>query len=104
MLPYYKDYFGKRADRFGGKEQLRENTLSHSGRKRRPENRGIVVRTRPETDELAAIAGGLDLFQALWYRDEEALDALLRSGADTQVVCEDNDMTDFKENPRWDAL
>ena len=50
----------------------------------------------PETDELAAIAGGLDLFQALWYRDEEALDALLRSGADTQVVCEDNDMTDFK--------
>ena len=27
---------------------------------------------------------------------EEALDALLRSGADTQVVCEDNGMTDFK--------
>lgn len=50
----------------------------------------------PETDDLAAIAGGLDLFQALWYRDEEALDALLRSGADTQVVCEDNGMTDFK--------
>lgn len=50
----------------------------------------------PETDELAAIAGGLDQFQALWYRDEEALDALLRSGADTQVVCEDNGMTDFK--------
>ena len=58
----------------------------------------------PETDELAAIAGGLDQFQALWYRDEEALDALLRSGADTQVVCEDNGMTDFKGNPRWDAL
>ena len=50
----------------------------------------------PETDELAAITGGLNLFQALWYGAEEALDALLRSGADTQVVCEDNGMTDFK--------
>lgn len=75
---------------------MRENTLSHSGRKRRPEIGALLSGQDPETDELAAIAGGLDLFQALWYRDEEALDALLRSGADTQVVCEDNDMTDFK--------
>jgi len=49
----------------------------------------------PETDELAAITGGLDVFQALWYHDETALDALLRSGTDTQTICEDEKMYDF---------
>ena len=49
----------------------------------------------PETDELAALAGGLDVFQALWYHDETALDALLRSGTDTQTICEDEKMYDF---------
>lgn len=34
----------------------------------------------PETDELAALAGGLDIFHALWHNDMTALDALLRSG------------------------
>ena len=43
----------------------------------------------PETDELAALAGGLDIFQALWYNDDTALGALLRSGADPQAICED---------------
>lgn len=50
----------------------------------------------PETDELAALAGGLDIFQALWHNDMTALDALLRSGVDTQSICEDKNMTDFK--------
>lgn len=43
----------------------------------------------PETDGLAALAGGLDIFQALWHNDMTALDALLRSGVDTQSICED---------------
>ena len=50
----------------------------------------------PETDELAALAGGLDIFQTLYYKDETALDALLRSGAEPQTLCENKDMTDFK--------
>lgn len=50
----------------------------------------------PETDELAALAGGMDIFQALWYGDATALDALLRSGADTQTICEDEKLFDFK--------
>ena len=49
----------------------------------------------PETDGLAALAGGLDIFQALYYKDETALDALLRSGTYPQALCENNDMTDF---------
>ena len=50
----------------------------------------------PETDELAALAGGLDIFQALWYKDDTALDALLRSGADPQAICEDEKFHDFQ--------
>lgn len=50
----------------------------------------------PETDELAALAGGLDIFQALWYKDEAAWDALLRSGVETQTVCEDKNLSDFQ--------
>lgn len=64
----------------------------------------------PETDELAALAGGLDIFQALWYGDEVALDALLRSGTETQVICENEKMYDFRgKSPLgcalvWDKL
>lgn len=50
----------------------------------------------PETDELAALAGGLDIFQALWYKDEAALDALLRSGAEVQTICESKKLFDFE--------
>ena len=49
-----------------------------------------------ETDGLAALTGGLDIFQALWNKDETALDALLRSGAETQTICEDEKLFDFK--------
>lgn len=34
----------------------------------------------PETDELSALAGGLNVFQALWYKDMAALDAHLAFG------------------------
>ena len=50
----------------------------------------------PETDVLAALSGGLDIFQALWYKDETALEALLRSGVETQTLCENKAMADFK--------
>ena len=50
----------------------------------------------PETDELSALAGGLNVFQALWYKDMVALDAILRSGVELQTVCEDEKLHDFK--------
>lgn len=49
----------------------------------------------PEIDGLAGLIGGLDIFQALWNKDEAALDALLRSGTDMQILCEDEKMYDF---------
>lgn len=50
----------------------------------------------PETDELSALAGGLNVFQALWYKDMVALDAILHSGVELQTVCEDEKLHDFK--------
>lgn len=50
----------------------------------------------PDTDELSALIGGLDVFQALWYKDMIALDAILRSGTELQTVCEDKKLHDFK--------
>ena len=50
----------------------------------------------PDTDELSALIGGLDVFQALWYKDMIALDAILRSGTELQTVCEDKKLYDFK--------
>ena len=50
----------------------------------------------PETDELSALAGGLNVFQALWYKDMAALDAILRSGVELQTICEDEKLHDFK--------
>ncbi|MCC8170905.1 MAG: ankyrin repeat domain-containing protein [Parabacteroides sp.] len=52
----------------------------------------------PETDELAALMGGLDIFQALSCKDMKALDALLRSGVALQTVCEESKMHDFYGN------
>lgn len=49
----------------------------------------------PETDELAALAGGMDIFQALYRKDRKAIEALLRSGIDLQTACEYKDMYDF---------
>ncbi|MCS2761601.1 hypothetical protein NXV13_11280 [Bacteroides ovatus] len=38
----------------------------------------------------------MDIFQAMYMKDMEALDAILRSGADLQTVCEHKDMYDFE--------
>ena len=40
--------------------------------------------------------GNMDIFQAMYMKDMEALDAILRSGADLQTVCEHKDMYDFE--------
>lgn len=42
----------------------------------------------PETDELAARHGNMDIFQAMWNRNTDAIAALLDSGAELQTVCE----------------
>lgn len=49
-----------------------------------------------ETDELSALIGGLNVFQALWFKDMIALDAILRAGTDLQTVCEDEKLYNFK--------
>ena len=49
----------------------------------------------PETDELAARHGNMDLFQAMWKRNTDALNALLDSGVELQTVCEHKEMYDF---------
>lgn len=50
----------------------------------------------PDVDELSALHGNMDIFQAMYMKDMEALDAILRSGADLQTVCEHKDMYDFE--------
>lgn len=52
----------------------------------------------PETDEIAAAIGGLDVFQALHYENRKALDALLHKGTGLQTVCEHKDMYNFYGN------
>lgn len=49
----------------------------------------------PETDELAARHGNMDVFQAMWGRNTDALAALLDSGVELQTVCEHREMYDF---------
>ena len=53
----------------------------------------------PEQDELAASIGGLDIFQALYYEDMKALEALLHSGAELETVCGHREISDFYGNP-----
>lgn len=50
----------------------------------------------PDVDELSTLHGNMDIFQAMYMKDMEALDAILRSGADLQTVCEHKDMYDFE--------
>ncbi len=49
----------------------------------------------PETDEPAARHGNMDLFQAMWKRNTDALNALLDSSVELQTVCEHKEMYDF---------
>lgn len=58
----------------------------------------LLVGQDPETDEVAARIGGMDIFHALYHKDKEALEALLDSGAELQTVCEHKDISDFNGN------
>lgn len=49
----------------------------------------------PDHDELAALHGNMDIFQAMWHNNLTALNALLRSGVELQTVCEHKEMYDF---------
>lgn len=49
----------------------------------------------PKEDKLAAIYGNMDIFQALYSKNMEALNALLHSGVELQTVCEHKEMYDF---------
>ena len=47
----------------------------------------------PENNELYSRAGGMDIFQALFYKNRTALEALLRLGTELQTTCEHKDMS-----------
>ena len=47
----------------------------------------------PENNELHAQAGGMDIFQALFYKNRTALNALLRLGAELQTTCEHENLS-----------
>ena len=49
---------------------------------------GALLAGHDPDDELQALAGGMNIFQALYYKDMQAVDALLRMGTDLQTVCE----------------
>ena len=55
----------------------------------------LLSGSNPETDELAARHGNMDVFQAMWSKNTDALAALLESGAELQTVCEHKEMYDF---------
>lgn len=52
----------------------------------------------PENDELAALSGGMNVFQAIANRNHSALDAILRMGTELQTVCEDDAVYGFRGN------
>ena len=56
----------------------------------------LLTGNDPEHDELAALSGGMDVFQALIYKNKTALEAILRMGTDLQRVYEDDQKTSFK--------
>lgn len=56
---------------------------------------GALLAGSDPTDEFAVRAGGMDIFQALYYRNRDALDALLQQGVESQVLCEHKEMSGF---------
>lgn len=56
----------------------------------------ILSGSDPDIDRLSALHGNMDIFQAMYSKNMEALDAILRSGADLQTVCEHKEMYDFE--------
>lgn len=56
----------------------------------------MLTGSDPDTDEFAARHGNMDIFQAMYSQNMDALEALLCSGVDLQTVCEHKDMYDFE--------
>ena len=56
----------------------------------------ILSGSDPDIDKLSAVHGNMDIFQAMYMKNMEALDAILCSGADMQTVCEHKGMYDFE--------
>lgn len=52
----------------------------------------------PDNDELAALSGGMNIFQAIANRNHSAIDAVLRIGTELQTVCEDDVVYGFRGN------
>lgn len=49
----------------------------------------------PDIDKIAAIHGGMDIFQAMYCKNMAALDAVLLSRPDLQTVCEHKELVEF---------
>ena len=62
----------------------------------------------PDTDELSALIGGLDVFQALWYKRYDSFGCYFAIRTELQTVCEDKKATRFQRQitfglrPLWD--
>ncbi len=56
----------------------------------------ILTGSDPDVDKLSALHGNMDIFQTMYMKNMEALDAILRSGADMETVCVHKDMYDFE--------
>ena len=54
-----------------------------------------LLRGLDPDDPHNAATGGMDIFQALWVKDNEALKAILEDGPDLTEECSYRDMTDF---------
>ena len=57
----------------------------------------------PETDELSALAGGLNVFQALWYKDMIALDAICDPEQNCKPFARIKSYTISKADHLWPA-
>lgn len=55
----------------------------------------ILSGSDPDTDKSSAIHGNMNIFQAMYNENIEAIKALLKEGIDLQTVCEDKNMYDF---------
>ena len=56
---------------------------------------GTLLAGHNPEDVLAARVGGMDVFQALFHQNGDALDALLQQGVELQTLCEHREMCDF---------
>lgn len=56
----------------------------------------LLSGSEPGADSQSALHGNMNLFQALYHKNRQAIEALIRPGAELQTICEDNNMYDFK--------